>query len=184
MEQRISFKNRKIFREWLGNHHDQEESIWVEFYKDGTSSLSYDEALEESLCFGWIDSLVKRVDERIYIQKFSKRKKKSKWSLRNKEIVDELTRKGLMTQWGLNVVKTAKENGEWYKESSKEKLEDTEGFRKVIEEDLSLVKIYDGLSEALKRHYAGYFFDAKKEETKIKRLEKIKSYIKEKKRIL
>ena len=119
-----------------------------------------------------------------YIQKFSKRKKKSKWSPRNKEIAQTLIDKGLMTDWGLLAIKTARENGEWDKPDHRAELEDTEGFKKVLEFDPVLAELYAGFTDSLKRHYAGYYFDAKTEPTRKKRLEKITEYMKEKKRIL
>ncbi len=113
MEPRLSFKVRTEYREWLIKNSNKIEIIWIEFYKDGTKGISYDEALEESLCFGWIDSLINKVDERIYIRKYSIRKKNSKWSDRNKELADELIKRGLMTEYGLKSIAEAKKNGQW-----------------------------------------------------------------------
>lgn len=181
-EIRLSFRDRKAFRDWLFENNDSVDAFWMEFYKDGTPCITYDDALEEALCFGWIDSLIKRVDERIYVQKFSVRRKNSKWSERNKELVAELIGRGLMTDMGLRAVDTAKGNGQWHKQNNRAELEDTDGFRAVL--DPSLAAKYDTFSDSLKRHYAGYYFDAKQEETRKSRLKKIVEYMKNKKRLM
>jgi hypothetical protein len=81
MEPILSFRSPQELRAWLEVHHDQEEGVWLVFYKDGRPTLTFREALEEAFCFGWVDSLLKSVDETRYRLKFSKRRKKSKWQV-------------------------------------------------------------------------------------------------------
>ena len=87
------------------------------YYKKhtGKSTIPYDDAVEEALCYGWIDSLVKRIDDEKYTQKYTPRKKKSVWSKKNKERVEKMIRQGRMTEAGLSKIREAKENGEWEK---------------------------------------------------------------------
>src|SRR5271154_6805580 len=104
------------WRRWLTEHHEQPPGVWLIVAKKGTSeptSLSYDEALEEALCHGWIDGQVQRVDERTYKQRFTPRRARSKWSQRNVGIVDRLLGERRMHPAGLAAVDEAKADGRW-----------------------------------------------------------------------
>jgi uncharacterized protein YdeI (YjbR/CyaY-like superfamily) len=99
---RIHFPDRAGWRAWLAEHHDSAREVWLIFYKrhTGTPTVSYDAAVEEALCYGWIDSLVKRVDDRRYIQKFTPRRDTGKWSASNLERFGRMVEAGLMTGAG------------------------------------------------------------------------------------
>jgi uncharacterized protein YdeI (YjbR/CyaY-like superfamily) len=104
------------WRRWLAEHHEQPTGVWLIIAKKGTSeptSLSYDEALDEALCHGWIDGQVQRRDERTYKQRFTPRRARSKWSKRNVGIVDRLLGEGRMHPAGLAAVAEAKGDGRW-----------------------------------------------------------------------
>ena len=181
---RISFKNRTEFRKWLEINHSQTEPVWIEFYKDGRKGILYKDALEEALSFGWIDSTIKKIDEKIYVRKFLKRHKNSKWSKVNKAIVQELISKGLMTEFGEAAISQAKSNGQWDKPDEREEYFDVEGLRNALMHKIKDLNEYDKLSESLKKHYSLYYFIARREETRNKRMEKIIDYMKTKKRFL
>ncbi len=184
MEPILSFKSPQELRAWLKGHHDQEEGIWLELYKDGRPTLTLREAQEEAICFGWIDSLLKSVDGTRYRLKFSKRRKKSKWSDRNKKIAEQLIASGRMTRWGAAAIAEAKANGAWQAVDQRPLLEDTEGFLRVLGNSQDASRQYDALTDSLKRHYAGYFFSAKQHATRDKRLKMILEAMKTKKRIM
>ena len=103
------------WRAWLEHNHSREREIWIGYYKKhtGKKSITYNEAVEEALCFGWIDSLVRKVDENIYMQKYTPRKKTSVWSLTNVRRVEKMNALGKMTPEGLSIVEEAKRNGKW-----------------------------------------------------------------------
>jgi uncharacterized protein YdeI (YjbR/CyaY-like superfamily) len=104
------------WRRWLAEHHEQPTGVWLILAKKGTTeptSLSYDEALDEALCHGWIDGQVKRRDERTYKQRFTPRRARSTWSKRNVGIVDRLLSDGRMHPAGLAAVDEAKADGRW-----------------------------------------------------------------------
>lgn len=111
----IIFKNKKEFIKWLDTNCTQTEGIWLRFAKknSGIESVSYAEAVEASLCYGWIDGLVKKFDEYTYIQKFTPRRKKSGWSKINKNKALKLIKEGKMKPSGLAAIKEAKKNGNW-----------------------------------------------------------------------
>lgn len=96
-------EDRDAWRRWLAKNHKSTEEIWLLLYKKGAKkpSVSYDEAVEEALCYGWIDSMIRRVDEESYVQKFSRRKKGSKWSASNIARMEKLIERGKVAEPGL-----------------------------------------------------------------------------------
>ncbi len=181
---RFSFTNRKEFRKYLFANHSQTEPIWIEYYKDGRPGISYKETLDEALCFGWIDSTIKRIDEKIYVRKFLKRHKNSKWSFRNKGHVQRLIANGLMTEFGMKAIDEARTNGQWDKTDEREDYININGLRALLIKKIKNSGDFDKLSESLKEHYSLYYFVAKKEETRSKRLEMIIEYMKTKRRFI
>ncbi|WP_045690754.1 YdeI/OmpD-associated family protein [Hymenobacter sp. AT01-02] len=107
--------NQQQWREWLQAHHDQDQSVWLVYYKktSTTPTLSWSEAVDEALCFGWIDSQAKPLDDEKYQQFFSRRKPKSGWSKVNKEKVKRLIAEGKMMPAGITSIETAQQNGSW-----------------------------------------------------------------------
>src|SRR5580704_5476598 len=104
------------WRAWLEGHYADESGVWLVLAKKGTrepTSLSYDEALEEALCHGWIDGQVGRRDEHTYRQRFTPRRARSSWSKRNVGLVERLRAEGLMHPAGLEAVASAKDDGRW-----------------------------------------------------------------------
>lgn len=111
----IFFASRNEFRTWLEEHHDTAEELWVGYYKVDAerSGIGYGESVEEALCFGWVDGLIKGIDDEAYTRRFTPRRPDSKWSKANKERVEAMIEVGKMTQAGLELVEAAKESGEW-----------------------------------------------------------------------
>ena len=98
--ERLSFKNRDEWRNWLKDYHNIAKGIWLIYYKKHTKkpSVYYNDAVEEALCFGWIDSLVKRIDDERYMQKYTPRNPNSSWSELNKQRVEKMIAEGKMTK--------------------------------------------------------------------------------------
>src|SRR5574341_588687 len=113
----LLFRSREELRSWLEKNHDKKAGIWMIYYKKHSrkESIPYDDAVEEALCYGWIDSTVKKYDEERYIQRFTPRKDKSIWSELNKRRVEKMIREGKMTDAGLQKINEAKRNGYWNK---------------------------------------------------------------------
>ncbi len=116
--------NRNDWRSWLEKHYNSESEIWLIYYKNHTNKprIPYDDAVEEALCFGWIDSIVKRIDDEKYKQKYTPRKKNSVWSQLNKKRSEKMIREGKMTDSGLASIETAKRNGKWQAAYSSKKI--------------------------------------------------------------
>ncbi|SFR34881.1 Uncharacterized conserved protein YdeI, YjbR/CyaY-like superfamily, DUF1801 family [Halogeometricum rufum] len=111
----IFFDSREEFREWVAEHHDTAEELWVGYYKVDAerSGISYDASVEEALCYGWIDGLINGIDSTRYKRRFTPRKPDSKWSKKNTERVQKMLDAGKMTPAGMELVEAAKESGEW-----------------------------------------------------------------------
>ena len=114
MDEEILFENRNEFRKWLFENHNTSKGIWLVFGKAGRlKTLKRDEALEEALCFGWIDGQYNSIDDTKYLKKFTPRRKGSKWSDRNKGIVNRLIEHGKMTEHGITAIEQVKRSGMW-----------------------------------------------------------------------
>lgn len=110
----LTFSSRVEFRGWLEMNHLQPDGVWLLFGKPGGPlTLKADEALEEALCFGWIDGQMRRLDDHSYVKYFAPRRKNSKWSDKNKHLVIELARRGLLTGVGQAKIDEARDNGQW-----------------------------------------------------------------------
>lgn len=108
------FSTRTDFRNWLTENCTTSQGVWLIFSKQpGIKTLKASEALEEALCFGWIDGQMQSIDDSKYIKYFSSRRNGSKWSERNKKLVMELETKGLMTDYGRIKIEDAKKSGMW-----------------------------------------------------------------------
>lgn len=111
----IPFVDAAVFRAWLDTHNNDTDGIWLMLYKkaSGIQSITYAEALDEALCFGWIDGKIKSYDDVSYLQKFTPRRAKSLWSKRNIEHIERLAAEGRMKPAGLAEVQRAKDDGRW-----------------------------------------------------------------------
>lgn len=186
------FDDRKSFRNWLEKNHNRSVGIWMIFYKRHVSieGIKYSDALEEALCFGWIDSIIKKVDSDQYLRKFTPRKNFSKWSDVNKKLVLSLIEKGKMTELGLKKIDVYLKTGKVYwenkssKRDSKEKKIDIPDFiLKEFAENEPALKNFNNLAFTYKRHYILWITSAKREKTIQKRLEESIKLLKENKKL-
>ena len=111
----LPFASQVEFADWLAENHDKSDGLWLKFVKKSTNapSVTYDEAVETALCYGWIDSQKKGFDESFWIQRFTPRKPRSIWSRDNREKAEGLIASGQMQPAGLAAVEQAKQNGRW-----------------------------------------------------------------------
>jgi len=167
-----SFKNREEFRNWLNIHRLQKEGIWLIFgKKNGPSTLSPEEALEEALCFGWIDGQIKSIDAFTYIKYFKRRLEKSNWSQRNRDLVEKLIQEGKMTYTGLQAIENAKRGGTWIIQYEKIENMEVEAFLDMLEDYPIAYENFSKMSASVQRTYTGFYLSAKREDTRIKRFQ-------------
>ncbi len=175
MDTILTFTDRQAFREWLGKYGRENNGIWLLFSKKKKSvTLSAVEALEEALCYGWIDGQIHSLDDNMYKKYFARRKPKSKWSVKNKKLAQTLMDKGLMTQQGLDAIECAKKNGSW--DDAKRILIDDEQiqmFKEIIHPYKPAYTNLLAMSHSVQCTYTGFYLDAKSDKTRQVRLEKI-----------
>jgi uncharacterized protein YdeI (YjbR/CyaY-like superfamily) len=165
-------RNRNAWREWLEHNHESEHSVWLAYKKsaDNKRNITYVEAVEEALCFGWIDSKPIKLNESTTLQYFSKRNPKSNWSGLNRKRVAKLTKENMMHPSGLRMVKLAKNSGTWTAFDKVEQL--------IIPEDLALAfksapdafAHFDAFPKSVKKGILGWIHAARRAETREKRI--------------
>lgn len=186
--EQIHFSTRESFRSWLEANHNKSLGIWIIFYKKHVNieCIAYNEALEEALCFGWIDSLIKRIDNNQYARKFTPRTNKTKWSEINKKLVTSLIKEGRMTEEGLKKIdiylKTGSvnwESNDFEKEKSKKGFDVPDFIIKEFAENEPALVNFNNLAQTHKKQYVLWITSAKKEETILSRLRKSVELLKE-----
>ena len=139
--------------------------------KSGKPSIRYSEAVKEALCFGWIDSKVKSLDEERYQQIFTPRKPKSVWSKLNKQFVEELIGQGLMTKAGLKKIEAAKQNGSWESLDAIEALIIPVDLQQALAANETASQYFEAFSNSSKKIILSWIGSAKRSETRLKRIE-------------
>jgi len=171
---KLYIKTGNEWRKWLQKNHSNVNELWLTFYKKETDkpSLNYEDAVEEALCFGWIDSLVKKIDEEKYMRKFTPRKNNSLWSELNKKRVKKIIKEGRMTQFGMEKINAAKKNGAWNKitEPPKVSYDPPKEFIAALNKNKRAKSNFDKFSSSDKKRYYMWINIAKKKETKERRI--------------
>ncbi|CAN5333546.1 YdeI/OmpD-associated family protein [soil metagenome] len=164
--------NRREWREWLQENHEKKQSVWLIYYKKKSNipTVMYSEAVDEALCFGWIDSKAKPLDENKFMQFFCRRKPNSVWSKVNKEKVQRLIDEKLMTKAGYEIIETAKENGSWTILDEAEALVIPKDLERELNKKLTAKTYFLGLSRSDKRNILQWLVIAKRQETRLKRI--------------
>lgn len=168
-------KNNKEWRKWLEKNHEKKDSVWLIMYKKSSEkpTIYWSEAVDEALCFGWIDSIKKKRDEESAIQFFSKRKPKSTWSKINKEKVERLIEAGLMTEAGHKAITTAQENGTWDLLNEVDALTIPPDLEKLFKAHKGSKAYFETLSRSVKKMILYWILSAKKPETRLKRITEV-----------
>ncbi|PCE62900.1 YdeI/OmpD-associated family protein [Sediminicola luteus] len=168
-------KNRKAWRQWLAANHQTKSAIWVIYYKTGAQkpSLTWSEAVDEALCFGWIDSTKKTIDVERYMQYFTPRKPKSNWSKINKDKVAQLTTQGLMAPAGLESVRIAQENGAWIYLDSVENLEIPPDLAQALHQNPKAETHFQAFGKSKKKAVLYWILSAKRATTRNKRIAEV-----------
>lgn len=163
---------RQEWRDWLAENHNILQGIWFVYFKKhtGRPRVSYDESVEEALCFGWIDSLARKLDEDRSKLLFTPRKPKSVWSKPNKERVEKLVSEGLIAEAGMAKIEAAKADGSWNILDASDDLEISEGLRRAFEKDSVAFGNFDNFSDSVKKVILSWIYSAKSESTKAKRI--------------
>ncbi len=169
----LPFESKKKFAEWLAKNHDKSAGVWMKLAKKATGILSvtYAEAVEVALCYGWIDGQAGSFDEQYFLQKFTPRRPKSIWSKINVEKVERLIASGEMKSSGLKAVEAAKQDGRWDAAySSPKNIVVPEDFRSALEKDKKAKAFFESLTGSKRYSFLFRIETAKKAETRMKRI--------------
>lgn len=171
----IRVADRAAWRAWLKKNHRTSPGVWLVYYKvkSGKPSVRYADAVKEALCFGWIDSKLKSLDEESYKQIFTPRKPNSVWSKLNKSYLEELTAQGLMTEAGLTKIEIAKANGSWNSLDAVEELIIPADLAEAFAGDKTAESYFSNLSPSSKKVLLYRINSAKRPETRAKRIVEI-----------
>jgi uncharacterized protein YdeI (YjbR/CyaY-like superfamily) len=165
--------SREEWRAWLTKHYQSETEVWLIYYKkhSGRSRISYDHAVEEALCFGWVDSIVKSIDDDKFAQKFTPRRDWTKWSALNKRRLRTLIREGRMTEAGLAKIDRALLGEEPPAKQSKGDLDIPRFVKQALKANAQAWENFRNLAPSHRRAYLQWIMEAKKEETRQRRLQ-------------
>ena len=170
------FKDQKEWRIWLENNNSSKMEVWViiQKKKSGKKGLKYEEAVEEAICFGWIDSKMHSINSERFLLRFSPRRKNSIWSKKNRETAEKIIQAGKMTKAGFITIKLAKENGKWNNAYSSKIVPTipTDLIEALKKEELAW-RNFSKFSNSTKLQYVHWITKAKKDETRQKRINEL-----------
>jgi uncharacterized protein YdeI (YjbR/CyaY-like superfamily) len=171
----LYFKNHTEWRNWLHENHDKHKAVYLIFYKvaSETQSMRWEEAVKVAICYGWIDSTVKKLDEERRQQLFTPRKDKSVWSKVNKDYIEDLIANNLMHESGLKKIEIAKKNGSWESLDAVENLEIPDDLQKAFDANEIAFSNYENFSKSYRKSYLYWLNQAKREETRQNRITQI-----------
>jgi uncharacterized protein YdeI (YjbR/CyaY-like superfamily) len=168
----LDFRSAAEWRKWLRRNHAKSQGEWVYMYKKAaTGGLRYQDALDEALCFGWIDGQIHAVDEEKFRQRWTPRRPGSVWSRVNKDKVKRLLAEGRMTKVGLDVIREAKKTGKWQAAYTNRREDRVPAeLVKALRAEPDAWRNFKGLAQTYRNMYAGWVADAKRAETRQRRI--------------
>jgi uncharacterized protein YdeI (YjbR/CyaY-like superfamily) len=174
-KQQLYFKNDVEWRSWLHENHDKSSGIFLVFYKLNSKfeSMRWEEAVKVAICYGWIDSTVKKLDEESRQQWFSPRKDKSVWSKLNKTYIVDLLQQNMIHPSGLKKIEIAKQNGTWESLDAVENLEIPTDLQNAFDLNIMAFTNYQNFSMSYRKNYLYWLNQAKRSETRQLRIEQI-----------
>lgn len=176
----LFFLNQQAWEAYLSQHVSQTEGLWLRFDKTlTTSTLTSEQALDIALCYGWIDGQIRRIDDQFYIKYFSKRRKQSLWSTKNKMSVERLIKAGKMKAPGFQAVHDAQSDGRWERADLPPEDFSMEAFHVLIQSDGIAYEHLLKMSQSVQKTYALSYYSLKKEDSRNRRLQVILERLKQ-----
>lgn len=171
----LYFKNTEEWREWLHDNHHLSKGVHLIFYRVSSDkeSMRWEDAVQVAICYGWIDSTVRKLDDERRYQMFTPRKDKSVWSKLNKSYIEKLTAANLMHESGLRKIEIAKQNGSWETLDAVENLEIPEDLASAFAKNKKALNNYNSFSPSYRKSYLYWLNQAKREETRKARVTEI-----------
>ena len=175
-EKPVFFRDRRAWRSWLSKNHDKQSEIWILTFKKhtGKKCLNYEEALEEAICYGWIDSRLRRIDDERHMWRFAPRKPKSVWSTSNRRRAERLIKEKRMTTHGMAKIEAAKENGMWERTVTPSKPPSVpRDLKEALKRDGVAWENFRNFARSYRSTYINWVISAKREETRKRRIEEV-----------
>lgn len=168
----LFFPCQEDFRKWLAENHQEQTEQWLGYYKKATgkASITWPESVDEALCFGWIDGLRKRIDDEAYKIRFTPRKVRSHWSEVNIKRIEELKKSGLVQPAGLDAYTKKTEKNSGLASHEQGKIAMPKPYERQIKDNKAAWKYYSNLAPSTRKQYIWWVISAKREETRLKRL--------------
>jgi uncharacterized protein YdeI (YjbR/CyaY-like superfamily) len=173
MTSELYVADRHEWRAWLEENSGTRKQVWLVYYRNCVEkpTVPYDDSVEEAICFGWIDGVIKKLDSERYARKFMPRRAKSRWSESNKKRAEKMVEEGRMTEAGLAAIREAKRNGEWFRTpSSRKEIVVPTFVRDALAKNRKASVNFEKLADSDRRMYVLWVSSAKREETRKKRL--------------
>jgi uncharacterized protein YdeI (YjbR/CyaY-like superfamily) len=166
-------RDRQEWRAWLETNHATSNAIWLVYYKkdSGQPTVTYDEAVEEALCYGWIDSTPNKLDDQRFMQLFSPRKAKSPWSGLNKRRIESLMQQDLMAEPGLAKIEAAQKDGSWTLYDDIETLTIPHDLQQALNENEAANTFFTAFNPSSKKGILWWIKSAKRPETRAQRIQ-------------
>jgi uncharacterized protein YdeI (YjbR/CyaY-like superfamily) len=177
----LEVRDRRAWRKWLERNHSKSSGVWLVYFKEhtGRKSIEYDDSVREALCFGWIDSLIKRLDDDRYARKFTPRKAGSRWSDSNRKRWAQLKDAGLLSDAGLALAPTDRQ----YEAMPIVQDDVAAGVLSAIKRDSTARRAFEALAPSHQRQYLLWISTAKRPETRAKRLREAIAMLREGKQL-
>ena len=172
----LYFKNKREWRSWLRKNHKKAKEVWLFYYKKHVKKpkILYEDAVEEAICFGWIDGKINSIDDEIFIQRYSPRRKNSIWSLLNRNRAEKMIKEKKMTKAGLEKIEEAKKNGKWQiAYTSKKPARMPLKLKRALMKNKRAWKNFSNFSVSARNTYIWWVTSPKREETKKRRIKDI-----------
>lgn len=169
------FKSPSALRKWFASHHASRKELWVGFYKknSGKASVTWPESVDAALCFGWIDGIRKSIDDESYMIRFTPRKTRSTWSSVNIKRANELVEEGLMQPAGIKAFEARQENRSGIYSYEQRTADLPDQYGKLLKKNSAAWRFFQAQTPSYKKAANWWVLSAKKEETRLKRLEKL-----------
>jgi uncharacterized protein YdeI (YjbR/CyaY-like superfamily) len=182
----LYLKTRSAWRKWLVLNHDKLAGVWLVFYKKhtGRPTLDYEAAVEEALCFGWIDSIIKKLDDQRYVRKMTPRKAQSQWSQLNRRRAEKLIREKRMCAPGLAKIKAAKASGQWDSlDQVQISLDLPEELAQALAQQPRAQAFFGQLAPSYRKQFIGWIAVAKQQSTRDRRVKESMTLLKQGKKL-
>ena len=173
MEKRFTPRSRRAWRRWLETNHDSRKDVWLVFYKrhTGKPTVTYNDAVEEAVCFGWIDGVRRSIDDERYTHRFSPRNETSRWSATNRKRAERMIGAGLMTDAGRKAIQQAKRVGTWEVPTATIDLSVPPELADFLRTNEQAASFFEALAPSYRTQFTGWINSAKRPETRQRRLD-------------